>query len=140
MRQIGILMFAVVAIAGCGSSTSGGVTHPLPGASQIDIQPGYCITVNAAAPEALPVSVISFDLADAGSGYLDNYLVAAVPSGTACGPDPLEATNLFSLDDTFSGSASDSAQSPAGTYDLDVLCQNTLNDCLISSITWSTTY
>ena len=61
-------------------------------------------------------------------------------SGSTCGADPLEATGLFPLDDTFSGSASDSAESPAGTYNLDVMCLNTPNDCLISSITWSATY
>ena len=132
-------MFAA-AVAGCGSSTSGEVTHPLSVASGIDaLASGHCMTVNAA-PETLPLSVISFDLADGGSGYLDSYLVAAVPSGTTCGWDPLEAANLVPLDDTFTGSASDSAQSPAGTYDLDVICMNMLNDCLISSITWSATY
>ena len=44
------------------------------------------------------------------------------------------------IDDQFTGSASDSGAVPAGLYDLDVICLNAVNDCLLDTVTWSATY
>jgi hypothetical protein len=137
MRVFGLLVLCM-ASAGCGSNITGVAAHPLPGASQLDIPPGQCVTINAQ-PQTIPASVVSFELIDGGGATVDTYLVAAVPHLTTCGPDPLEATNLFALDETFSGSSNGSAHYAAGTYDLDVICENSV-DCLITSLTWSAMY
>jgi hypothetical protein len=134
MTKLGMMVFALGALgiagAGCGS---GGTTHPLEGASQIDIPAGGCIIVNAN-PETIPASTVSYTLVD---GYGDdNFEVGVVPSSYTCQFNQY----LSYVDDIFVGSASDSADVPAGTYDLDVICQNAAADCLISSITWDATY
>jgi hypothetical protein len=108
MLKLGMLVF-MVAIAGCGSGSSGGVNYPLPGASQFDIPPGQCIVVNTA-PQTLPLSVVSYDLVDAGGSYADAYEVGVVPSSYTC---------LFNqyksyVDDTFVGSAATRHKSRPG--------------------------
>jgi len=129
------------AAAGAGGQGAGGagVVHPLPGATQVDILPGHCMTINSVA-QTLPQSVVSFDLVDGGTAYANSYRVAAVPSNYTCGADPLEEPLPPYIDEAVTGSFSDSAQVPAGDYSLDVICENAVNDCLITSITWSATY
>jgi hypothetical protein len=130
------------AAAGSGGQAAGGaagVVHPLPGATQVDIQSGHCVTINAVA-QTLPPSVVSFDLIDGGGASANGYRVAAVPSNYTCGADPLEEPLPPYISERFTGSASDSAQFPAGDYNLDVICENLVNDCLITSITWSAVY
>jgi hypothetical protein len=130
------------AAAGSGGQAAGGaggagVVHPLPGATEVDIQSGHCVTINAVA-QTLPQSVVSFDLTDSGGG--NNYRVAIVPSSYTCGWDPLEGALPPYLDALYTGSVHDSAQLPAGDYSLDLICENAVNDCLIDIITWSATY
>jgi hypothetical protein len=127
--------------AGSGGQAAGGagVVHPLPGGTQVDILSGHCVTINAV-PQTLPPSVVSFELIDGGGSNANGYRVAAVPSNYTCGADPLEEPLPPYISDRFTGSASDSAQFPAGDYNLDVICENPVNDCLIASITWSATY
>jgi hypothetical protein len=133
MRKLGMVVL-VVAIAGCGS---GGVAHPLQGNSQLDILPGQCGILNPT-PQTLPHSVVSWALTDAGGGHPGAYVVGVVPSSDTC-------LNFYRyqsyVDETFVGSASDSGEVPAGTYNLDLICQNGANnDCFVSSVTWSATY
>jgi len=129
------------AAAGSGGQAAGGagVVHPLPGATQVDIPSGHCVTINVV-PQTLPQSVVSFDLTDGGGASANSYRVAAVPSSYTCGADPLEESLPPYIDEPFTGSAHDSAQVPAGDYSLDVICENAVNDCLITSITWSAMY
>jgi hypothetical protein len=135
MLKLGVPVLFVVGILGCSSGGGGGTTYPLPGATGIDIPAGGCIIVNAD-PQQLPVSTVSYSLADGGGSYADAYEVGVVPSSYTCQFPPADAF----VDDVFVGSASDSADVPAGVYDLDVICQNDSADCLIDSITWSATY
>ena len=139
MGKLGLVAFTLgivgsIGVAGCGGSTTvtGAVTYPLPGASSIDLLPGDCIIVNAA-PQSLPASTVSYSLTDL---YADNLEVGVVPSSYTC---QFSTYSTF-IDDTFSGSASDSGGVPAGTYDLDVICENLISDCLIDTVTWSATY
>jgi hypothetical protein len=137
MRKLGMLMIAALGIVGCGSSTTstppGAVTYSLPGGSNILLAAGDCIIVNAA-PQSMPASTVAYTLTD---GYGDDaYEVGVVPSTYTCQFNP----NIAFVDDIFVGSASDAAGVPAGTYDLDVICQNAAADCLITDITWTTTY
>jgi hypothetical protein len=128
------------AAMGSGGAAGGaGVVHPLPGATQVDIPSGHCVTINAV-PQTLPQSVVSFDLIDGGGANANSYRVAAVPSNYTCGADPLEEPLPPYIDEPFTGSAHDSAQVPAADYSLDVICENPVNDCLITSIAWSATY
>ena len=91
------------------------------------------IIVNAV-PQQLPPSTVSYTLT--GFYSTDWWEVGVLPSNYTCQFDP---NNAF-VDDIFVGSATDSASVPAGTYDLDIICQNTVADCVLSSITWSATY
>ncbi|HLK90849.1 MAG TPA: hypothetical protein VKZ18_13205 [Polyangia bacterium] len=139
MKRLGTFVFALavsvaVGTAGCGGGgSSGPVSHPLPGATQIDIAAGQCYIVNAV-PQSLPPSTVSFTLVDAYG--TDLYEVGVVPSSNTCYFDQTIAV----IDDAVPGSGSDSAAVPAGTYDLDVICQNSVSDCLLDSITWEATY
>jgi hypothetical protein len=142
MRRLGMLMIAAIGVVGCGSSGSttttttpppSVMTYSLPGGSNILIQAGGCIIVNAA-PQSMPQATVSYTLTD---GYSDDaFEVGVVPSTYDCQFDP----NIAFVDDIFVGSANDSAAVPAGTYDLDVICQNATVDCLIADISWTTTY
>jgi hypothetical protein len=141
MLKLGIPVLFAVAVLGCGSGggtdvtppPGGPSTYPLPGATQLDIQAGDCVIVNAQ-PQTLPASTVSYTLVD--SDGTDTVEVGVVPSTYTCQFDPNQAY----VDDIFTGSATDSSQVPAGTYDLDIICQNALGDCLINSATWSATY
>ena len=136
MRKLGMLMIAAMGIAGCGSSTtttSGAITYPLPGGSQIRIPAGTCVIVNAA-PQSMPAALVAYTLTD---GYTDdNFEVGVVPSTDTC----YFAQSTAYVDDIFPGSANDSANVPAGTYDLDIICQNLTADCLVADISWTATY
>ncbi len=146
MKKLGMLVLALGSMgslgilgAGCGGGGGGGgpgglVSHPLQGASQIDIPAGSCIIVNTY-PENIPASSVSYDLVDQYGD--DNYEVGVVPSSYTCQFPPSQAF----VDDTFVGSFNAPAASvPAGTYDLDIICQNALQDCLVTSISWEATY
>jgi hypothetical protein len=139
MMKLGVPVLVALGVLGCGSSSPGGGggtnTYALPGASQIDIPAGSCIIVNAA-PQSLPFSTVSYSLIDAGGTYLDAYEVGVVPSSDTC---QFSTTDAF-IDDIFTGSASDSGTVVAGTYDLDIICQNGSADCQLGSVTWSATY
>ena len=130
------------AAAGSGGQAAGGagVVHSLPGATQVDVPPWpQCVTINTV-PQTLPQSVVSFNLIDGGGASPNSYRVAIVPSSYTCGPDPLDESLPPYLSVAFTGSGSYSAQVPAADYSLDVICESTVNDCLITSITWSATY
>jgi hypothetical protein len=145
MKKLGMLVLALGSMgslgilgAGCGSGGGGGagvVSHPLEGASQVDIPAGGCIIVNVN-PETIPVpSTVSYNLVDQYGD--DNYEVGVVPSNYSC----QFSTYQSYVDDTFTGSFNaPPAAVPAGTFDLDVICQNALADCLLTSITWEATY
>ncbi|HLW79888.1 MAG TPA: hypothetical protein VKU44_09855 [Terriglobia bacterium] len=133
--KLGVPVLLVLGILGCGGSSSGGNTYPLPGATQIDIPAGGCIIVNAA-PQSLPPSTVAYSLDDGGGTYADSYEVGVVPSSYTC---QFPTADAF-IDDVFIGSASDVGSVPSGIYDLDIICQNASADCLINSVTWSATY
>lgn len=136
MMKLGVPILLALGIVGCGGSTSsGGTTYPLPGGSQIDIPAGGCVIVNAL-PQSLPASTVAYSLADGGGTYPDSYEVGVVPSSYTCQFPTIDAF----IDDGFTGSASDVGTVPAGTYDLDIICQNGSADCLVDSVTWSATY
>ena len=140
MLKLGVPVLIALGVLGCGGSspgtgTAGTNTYALPGASQIDIPAGGCIIVNDA-PQTLPPSTVSYTLTDAGGSYLDAYEVGVVPSSYTC---QFPTADAF-IDDVFTGSANDFGSVPAGTYDLDIICQNGSADCLLGSVTWSATY
>lgn len=134
MRDLGIALVAL-AVIGCGgggtSGPAGPVTYSLQGASGLDIAPGDCVIVNAS-PEQLPTAAtVAYDVTD---HFDDDALeVAVVPSSDTC-----QFTGY--IDDSITGSASDSGPVPAGIYDLDIICQNAVQDCLIDNVAWSATY
>jgi hypothetical protein len=140
MRKLGMLMIAAMGIVGCGSSstptdtgTGVPVTYTLPGGSGIRMPAGTCVIVNTA-PQSMPAATVSYTLTD---GYTDdNFEVGIVPSADTC----YFSTSDSFVDDVFVGSATDSAAVPAGTYDLDIICENAGADCLVADITWTTTY
>ncbi|HTB60709.1 MAG TPA: hypothetical protein VLC06_22720 [Polyangia bacterium] len=136
MLKLGLPVLFAAGILGCGSSTRapGSTTLTLPGATQIDIVAGDCAIVNTQ-PQMIPASTVSYNLVDAYG--TDSLEVGIVPSSDTC---QFAQYQTF-VDDTFTGSAAPpSAEVPAGTYDLDIICQNLAADCLISSVTWSATY
>jgi len=146
MLKLGVPVLFVVGVLGCGGGGSpgggagggggGGVqvtTYALDTATGIDIPAGSCAIVNAQ-PQTLPLSTVSYSVVDEYND--DNLEVGVVPSTDTCQFNPNQAF----IDDIVVGSATDSGQAPAGTYDLDIICQNLASDCLVSSATWSATY
>ncbi len=67
------------------------------------------------------------------SSMQDALEVAVVPSSDTC-------QYAGYIDDAVTGSATDSGTVPAGTYDLDIICQNAVDDCLVDTVSWSATY
>ena len=131
MRMLTLLL-VTLGLAGCGGGGgSGAATYTLQGAPNLDIPAGTCVIVNSS-PEQIPTSAtVTYTLTD---HYNDDAMeVAVVPSSDTC---------QFAgfVDDGITGSASDSGSVPAGTYDLDVICQNAAQDCLVDNVTWSATY
>lgn len=136
MRMVTVLL-VTIGLASCGGGGGGGrgpagpATYTLQGATDLDIPAGTCVIVNAS-PEEIPASAtVTYSLSDR---YGDDAMeVAVVPSSDTC-----QFTGF--VDDYITGSASDSGDVPAGTYDLDVICQNVVQDCVVDSVTWSATY
>ena len=134
MRHLGLAVMALV-LVGCGGGSAAGPTGPatytLEGASGLDIPAGTCVIVNAS-PEQIPTTAtITYDITD---HYNDDAMeVAVVPSSDTC-------SFAGFIDDAISGSASDSGTVSPGTYDLDIICQNSVQDCLVDSAAWSATY
>ena len=115
-----------------GVGYTGTTTHQLPGVSALDLPAGGCTTVNSVS-ETLPASTISFTVTDANN---DSLAAFVVPSGYGCQVN----SGADFIADFFVGSATNSGPVPAGTYDLDIICDNTAVDCLISSVTWQAAY
>ena len=137
MLKLGLTVLFAAGLLGCGSSNTpapGSTTLTLLGATHIDIVAGDCAIVNAQ-PQTIPASSVSYNVVDAYG--TDNLEVGILLSSDGC-----QFTQYQSfVDDTFTGSAAPpSAEVPAETYDLDIICQNLAADCLISSVTWSATY
>ncbi|HVV49682.1 MAG TPA: hypothetical protein VHO06_08485 [Polyangia bacterium] len=138
MRKLGLVIVAL-GLVGCGGSGNGSgpggrVTYPLQGATGLDIAAGDCVIVNGT-PEQIPTAAtISYTLTDHYDD--DNMEVGVVPSSYTC---QFSTYSTF-IDDTISASATDSGNVPAGVYDLDIICENLVQDCLIDSVTWSATY
>lgn len=136
MQRIGVAL-VVLGLVGCGgggtvrTGPSGPTTYTLQGAGALDIAPGDCVIVNAS-PESIPTTAtISYEVVD---HFNDDALeVAVVPSSDTC-------QYAGYIDDAVTGSATDSGTVPAGTYDLDIICQNAVQDCLVDSVSWSATY
>jgi hypothetical protein len=140
MRMLTLLTMAVALVACGGDGGSAGppsyaptgpATYPLPGASGLDLPAGSCFIVNASPVQIPTTANVAYAITD---HYDDDLLeVAVVPSSDTC-----DFTGF--VDDSITGSATDSGTVPAGTYDLDVICQNSVQDCFIDDVTWSATY
>ena len=111
--------------------------HTLAYGVQEDVPPGTCLAI--AGPYVIPAAnSMSFTVDDYPGGQYD-----AMEAGVVRDADYQGAygCNFYYalVDDTFTGSRSDSISAPGDTYDFIVGCSNNAYDCIFN-LTWTATY
>ena len=137
MRAIarGAIALFLIGLGACGGG-GGPVTHVLVQNAPSDVPAGVCTAI--AGPYSVGSGSMSFTIADTPTGIGSDSMEVGImfDSDFVAGGCNF---NLAIVDDTGTGSLTDSGPVSAGTYAFVVGCSNVIDDCLFD-LTWTATY